>query len=114
MIRLYNNNNYRNRDSAPAIYRSQYLFNKENVLISSSTTSNNIIIISGSLQSTYRLEAQIFYNASQSLSDFNKTPITTHTPHFYGNTHDDDEAEVYFINHEHGCNVIDCPHHHEE
>ena len=42
------------------------------------------------------------------------TPSQSHTPRAFGNTHDDDEAEeAYFVEHEHGCNVIGCPHRHD-
>lgn len=118
--RPYNNNNYRNRGPTPAVYRPQYLPNRGNSLTSPPTALNITTTTPGTLQpqpQTYRPEAQVFYGAPQSPSDFNKTPATTHTPRSYGNTHDndeDDEAQVYFMDHEHGCNVIGCPHHHEE
>ena len=116
-IKPYNNNNYRNRGPA-SVYRLQYTFNKKNAFTSPSTTPNIIITTSRTLQpQTYRLETQIFYNASQSTSNFNKTPAIIHISRFYSNTHDnddDDEAQVYFINHEHDYNVINYPHHHKK
>ena len=44
-------------------------------------------------------------------------PSQSHTPRSFGNTHDnDDEEEVYHMDetHEHGCNVIGCPHRHND
>ncbi|CAF9922809.1 hypothetical protein IMSHALPRED_005770 [Imshaugia aleurites] len=43
------------------------------------------------------------------------TPSQSHTPRAFGNTHDDDNEaeEAYFVEHEHGCNVIGCPHRHD-
>ena len=41
------------------------------------------------------------------------TSSQSHTPRAFGNIHDDDDAEkAYFVKHEHDCNVIDCPHRH--
>ncbi|CAF9924082.1 hypothetical protein IMSHALPRED_006092 [Imshaugia aleurites] len=43
------------------------------------------------------------------------TPSQSHTPRAFGNTHDDDDGaeKAYFVEHEHGCNMIDCPHRHD-
>ena len=42
------------------------------------------------------------------------TPSQSHIPRAFGNTHNDDDAEeAYFVEHEHGCNVIGCPHRHD-
>ena len=43
-------------------------------------------------------------------------PAQSHTPRAFGNTHDNDsdEEEVYFAGHDHGCNVIGCPHRHDD
>ena len=55
-------------------------------------------------------------NDSSTASHPQYTPSQSHTPRSFGNTHDDDEynEEAYFMDHEHGCNVIGCPHHHDE
>ena len=64
---------------------------------------------------------QIYYvapesNDSSTVSHPQYIPSQSHTPRSFGNTHDDDEynEEVYLMDYEHGCNVIGCPHHHDE
>lgn len=117
MTKSYNNNNYRNRGSTQ-VYRPQYLPNKKNTLTSPPTTSNITTTTPRTLQpQIYQPQAQVFYNTPQSPSNFNKTSTIIHTPRSYDNTHNnnnDDEIQIYFINHEHDCNVIDYSHHYEE
>ena len=39
------------------------------------------------------------------------TPSQSHIPRAFENNHDNDEIEkIYFVKHEHNCNVIDCSH----
>lgn len=49
-------------------------------------------------------------------TEYRPAPSQSHTTRAFGNTHDNDseEEEVYFVGHDHGCNVIDCPHRHDD
>ena len=69
--------------------------------------SKYIIIIPKAFQ-LQKIYYDIIEKHSQSRSQYISSQ--SYIPRVFDNIHNDDNEKIYFVEHEHNCNMIDCPH----